>query len=508
METKNGYIYCFMNESMRGVYKIGMTERTPLDRLEEANKSNTWKPPTPYKIYIAKYVTNPRDKEKYLHKILESYNCRVNNDREFFKFENSEIINYFFELMDGELWNNKEYIEEDNKINNYSYNEMKDIVKEYDTINNIIRTNINIYFYNIKKIELIEIIKLIELHNDKKIVVTNLGKTIFKNEDYNKLYVTDIKEFLKHHLELNNIDYNYNQNKNILIHLLFTLEKYYMNNTTTKQIIKNIDINDSDSDSDDELLNKITKNNKLGVNIKKIYDENYNFDVIENDRFDEMKTVVVKYDEINNINRSYRIKKLELVEILKIIKLHHNRKILKTKLGNEIYNIDDYEKFYLVDIKIFLKEHLRINNIKYNINNKNFSILKHILITLEKYYKNKEIDNTIDDHDYLYFSNSYTINNKKYDNEYCDTYYNFINNLYNHVSNKNDIIKYTKIKIDLDNKYKTYIYNKKHKFSFRKETNDLLYDEIINVCIRNNIKINITLINTLKDYEKIKIEIK
>ena len=50
----DGYLYCFSNSSMPGILKIGMTERTPDIRLSEANSSNTWKPPTPYKIEFAK----------------------------------------------------------------------------------------------------------------------------------------------------------------------------------------------------------------------------------------------------------------------------------------------------------------------------------------------------------------------------------------------------------------------------------------------------------------------
>ena len=41
-----GYVYCFSNESMKGILKVGMTERTPNIRLNEANASDTWRPPT------------------------------------------------------------------------------------------------------------------------------------------------------------------------------------------------------------------------------------------------------------------------------------------------------------------------------------------------------------------------------------------------------------------------------------------------------------------------------
>lgn len=100
-----GYIYCFSNVSMPGILKIGMTDRTPEIRLSEANSSDTWRPPTPYKIEFAKKVKNAIQKEKTLHILLEQYTSRINPRREFFNVSIEEIIK-FFDLMDGEMWNN------------------------------------------------------------------------------------------------------------------------------------------------------------------------------------------------------------------------------------------------------------------------------------------------------------------------------------------------------------------------------------------------------------------
>jgi hypothetical protein len=99
----DGFIYCFSNPSMPGILKIGMTERTPETRLSEANVSDTWRPPTPYVIELAKKVNNAKTKEKILHTLLEQYTIRINPRREFFKVSIEEIKT-FFELMDGEIW--------------------------------------------------------------------------------------------------------------------------------------------------------------------------------------------------------------------------------------------------------------------------------------------------------------------------------------------------------------------------------------------------------------------
>ncbi len=96
------YLYCFSNECMPGIFKIGMTTRTPEIRLKEANSYDTWRPPTPYKIDFAKKVYNVKQKEITLHKILTQYTVRINPNREFFRVSLDEIMK-FFELIDGDL---------------------------------------------------------------------------------------------------------------------------------------------------------------------------------------------------------------------------------------------------------------------------------------------------------------------------------------------------------------------------------------------------------------------
>ena len=104
MEIETGYIYCFSNlDIMPGIYKVGVTMRSPLDRLKEANSSDTWKIPY-YKIEFAKKVTNPKEKERTLHRLMEKFMKRVHPRREFFRGEIDDIKEAF-KLMDGDLWN-------------------------------------------------------------------------------------------------------------------------------------------------------------------------------------------------------------------------------------------------------------------------------------------------------------------------------------------------------------------------------------------------------------------
>ena len=98
----SGYIYCFSNANMPNILKVGMTERTPDLRLNEANNSGTWTIPS-YKIVIAKKVLNPKQKELTLHMLLSQYTERIHPKREFFRVSEEEV-KILFDLIDGELW--------------------------------------------------------------------------------------------------------------------------------------------------------------------------------------------------------------------------------------------------------------------------------------------------------------------------------------------------------------------------------------------------------------------
>ena len=115
----DGYIYCFSNQSMPGILKIGMTERTPEIRLNEANRSDTWRPPTLYKIEFAKKVLNPKQKETTLHKLLSQYTERINPKGEFFRVSTEEVKT-FFDLIDGDLWVKDPEEEEEDEEDNLS----------------------------------------------------------------------------------------------------------------------------------------------------------------------------------------------------------------------------------------------------------------------------------------------------------------------------------------------------------------------------------------------------
>ena len=118
----SGYLYCFSNEFMPGIYKIGMTERTPEERLKDANSSTFVL--YPFQIEFYKQTDDVYQKEQYIHRKLET--CRINKNKEFFKvdlnvvreifnslnqikntepikrFDNESIINYITKILNIE----------------------------------------------------------------------------------------------------------------------------------------------------------------------------------------------------------------------------------------------------------------------------------------------------------------------------------------------------------------------------------------------------------------------
>ena len=171
-EEKEGWVYCISNESMPGLLKIGMTDRTPQQRLAEANKSDTWRPPTNFVIEFAKKVKNALQKEKTIHKLLEEYNERVNRSREFFKIDVKKARLYFI--------NDSVKKEINTEINNII---AEKVVNNFETIFNA----------NIKDLGTDEGKKLLTTAFDKASLDIRVGKTYYTFDKLNKIQAKQIK---------------------------------------------------------------------------------------------------------------------------------------------------------------------------------------------------------------------------------------------------------------------------------------------------------------------------
>jgi len=114
---------------MQNILKVGMTTRTPKERLHEANSSDIWRLQTPYKIEFAKKVINVKQKEHIIHVLLSQYTERINPKREFFRVSTEEVKT-FFELMDGEYWKEKNI---DDNLDNDNFYDISDDDMPNDT---------------------------------------------------------------------------------------------------------------------------------------------------------------------------------------------------------------------------------------------------------------------------------------------------------------------------------------------------------------------------------------
>ena len=89
-----GYVYCLINEAMSNYCKIGMVhipKKTSHMRARELSTSTGC--PMPFVVVYDIMVKNPLKYEKILHNKLDMF--RYNKNREFFKCNPYDIINYF-----------------------------------------------------------------------------------------------------------------------------------------------------------------------------------------------------------------------------------------------------------------------------------------------------------------------------------------------------------------------------------------------------------------------------
>lgn len=218
-DKEYGYIYCFSNEYMPDIYKIGMTLREPKERLKEANISNTWIPFMSYNLVIAKKVAEPLKKEKLIHSILEDHGLRLTKNREFFKSDIRTINNYF-ELIDGELYDINEIENEtikksNNKLldNNFSFSSIIYCKINDNIINKKSYNNILFEIYKLLNKEIIINNTLMNIYNSK---IINKGFKYLENHDIS-IQSKDSNNTLKEII-------NQCENNNIFINLIIKLK--------------------------------------------------------------------------------------------------------------------------------------------------------------------------------------------------------------------------------------------------------------------------------------------
>lgn len=84
---RSGYVYLLGNEAMRGLYKIGSTERSPFFRAQQLSQNSSM--PWPFHVIAFVEVEDRFDSEWRFHRELSDF--RVNERREFFAFQRAAL---------------------------------------------------------------------------------------------------------------------------------------------------------------------------------------------------------------------------------------------------------------------------------------------------------------------------------------------------------------------------------------------------------------------------------
>lgn len=97
--SRDGFIYMLSNEAMPGIFKVGMTCRSPHARIEELSKSTS--APAPFELVHAIAVDNPLTVERRVHQLLAKH--RISANREFFRITSEEFLGAVQEAVGGGL---------------------------------------------------------------------------------------------------------------------------------------------------------------------------------------------------------------------------------------------------------------------------------------------------------------------------------------------------------------------------------------------------------------------
>lgn len=98
-DMKYGFVYLLGHDCMPDVYKVGFTERSPHQRMQEL--SNSTSVPGAFSMLCYIEVPDPQIVEQRFHKWME--NMRITPNREFFKTQNLRWLAGLFQYFGDRL---------------------------------------------------------------------------------------------------------------------------------------------------------------------------------------------------------------------------------------------------------------------------------------------------------------------------------------------------------------------------------------------------------------------
>jgi predicted GIY-YIG superfamily endonuclease len=101
-ENKSEYVYAFKCEDIPNLVKIGITDN-PLERFQNANKHDTYKAPSGFRVLHLIKVKNSKKVETYIQKTYVELRRRKKNGQwsEFFEM-NEQTVDAIFAKVEGE----------------------------------------------------------------------------------------------------------------------------------------------------------------------------------------------------------------------------------------------------------------------------------------------------------------------------------------------------------------------------------------------------------------------
>jgi hypothetical protein len=83
-----GFVYVLSNQIMPNIYKIGYTEKSPMQRASDLSNTSI---PLPYEVICYGEIEDPMAFERQLHE--DHKEKRVAGNREFFKLDYVDLMN-------------------------------------------------------------------------------------------------------------------------------------------------------------------------------------------------------------------------------------------------------------------------------------------------------------------------------------------------------------------------------------------------------------------------------
>lgn len=135
-----GYVYILINDSIKGMIKIGSTVINAQERAKQLSKNTGV--PTPFKVAYELYVPNYKVFEKSIHNCLADF--RVNPNREFFNYPLNKAIKLIEELNSRNKVENEDRFESMEILTQLRKRYEQDIISTISSIR-IYQTNDRVY---------------------------------------------------------------------------------------------------------------------------------------------------------------------------------------------------------------------------------------------------------------------------------------------------------------------------------------------------------------------------